>query len=98
MKLKYDPKDLAEICSKYQADYLGVFGSSTRGDDTADSDIDLLVRFSPENKGGLFELSAMRDELVELLDRKVDLLTEGFLSKYFRDEVIAQAKTIYVKT
>ena len=95
MKLIYSKEELKQICSKYQVDYLGVFGSVARGDNKKGSDIDLLVRFSPVNKGGLFELSAMRDDLQKLLHRKVDLLTEGFLSKYFKDEVVSQAKTIY---
>ena len=69
-----------------------------RGDEKADSDLDLLVKFSPSHRGGLFELSAMRDDLEEIFHRKVDLLTEGFLSKYFRDDVLSEAKTIYVKT
>lgn len=98
MNLKYNTKDLGDICSKYQADYLGVFGSTVRGDDKTGSDVDLLVKFAPENKGGLFELSAMRDDLEKLLNRKVDLLTKGFLSRYFRDEVLSQTKTIYAKT
>lgn len=97
MKLIYSKEELKQICSKYQVDYLGVFGSVARGDDKQNSDIDLLVKFSPTNKGGLFELSAMRDDLQKLLHRKVDLLTEGFLSKYFKDEVISEAKSIYVK-
>ncbi len=98
MNLKYNIKELDNICLKYQANYLGVFGSTVRGDARADSDVDLLVKFAPENKGGLFELSAMRDDLEKLLNKKVDLLTEGFLSRYFRDEVLSQAKPIYVKT
>ena len=95
MKLTYSKEELKQICSKYQVDYLGVFCSVARGDNKKGSDIDLLVRFSPANNGGLFELSAMRDDLQKLLHRKVDLLTEGFLSKYFKDEVVSQAKTIY---
>jgi predicted nucleotidyltransferase len=98
MDINYNTKDLEDICSKYQVIYLGVFGSMARGDQNEGSDVDLLVKFSPENRSGLFALSAMRDELQGVLGRKVDLLTEGFLSKYFRDEVLSQTKTLYVKT
>ena len=98
MNLKYNTKDLGNICLKYQADYLGVFGSAVRGDDKTNSDVDLLVKFAPENKGGLFELSAMRDDLEKLLNRKIDLLTEGFLSRYFKDESLSQTKNLYDKT
>ena len=97
MNLTYNEKNLETICTKYNADYLGVFGSVLHGDDTVDSDIDLLVKFSPNSKTGLFELSAMRDDLEQEMSRKVDLLTEGFLSKYFRDAVVSEAKPLYVK-
>jgi uncharacterized protein len=97
MNLTYDPIKLSNICQKYQADYLGLFGSMIRDDAKENSDIDLLVKFSPQNKGGLFELSRMRDDLEQVMGKKVDLLTEGFLSKYFRADVVSQAKTLYVK-
>ena len=77
---------------------MGVFGSVARGEDKPESDVDLLVRFAPDSRGGLFQLVIMESDLELLLGRKVDLLTEGFLSKYFRDEVVAEAKPIYVKT
>jgi predicted nucleotidyltransferase len=98
MNLSYNINELEKICSKYQADYIGVFGSTARGENSSNSDIDILVRFNPQNTGGLFELSAMRDELENVFQKKVDLLTEGFLSKYFRQEVLNELKTIYAKT
>jgi len=97
MQLNLDQHQLAEICQKHQADYLGVFGSFSRGDTVEDSDIDFLVRFSPSSHAGLFELSRMRDDLEKFTGKKVDLLTEGFLSKYFKDEVLSEVKDIYVK-
>jgi predicted nucleotidyltransferase len=39
---------------------------------------------------------ALEQELSELLGQKVDLNTPGFLSKYFRDQVLAEAETLYV--
>ena len=37
----------------------------------------------------------MQEELPQLLSRRVDLNTPGFLSRYFRDRVLAEAETIY---
>jgi uncharacterized protein len=37
----------------------------------------------------------MQDELAGMLGRRVDLNTPGFLSRYFRDEVQAEALTLY---
>lgn len=70
MNLPFDKKQLAKICLTYQAEYLGVFGSFARGEAAASSDIDLLVKFSPESKVGLFELSAMRDDLEKVMKKK----------------------------
>lgn len=98
LSLNIDRESLDKICRDNQVEFLGVFGSVARGEDRPDSDVDLLVRFAPENHGGLFQLVRMESDLERLLGRKVDLLTEGFLSKYFRDEVVAGAEPIYVKT
>jgi len=38
----------------------------------------------------------MQDELSEIIGRRVDLLTKGFLSRYFRDEVVAAAEVEFV--
>jgi uncharacterized protein len=96
--LNINREDLEKICKDNQVEFLGVFGSVARGEDRPESDVDLLVRFAPDSRVGLFGLVRMGSELEQLLGRKVDLLTEGFLSKYFRDEVVAEAKPIYVKT
>jgi predicted nucleotidyltransferase len=66
-----------------------------RDDFTPESDVDVLVEFEPGTRVGL-RFFALERELSELLGRKVDLNTPGFLSKYFRDQVIAEAKTLYV--
>ncbi|OGV96320.1 hypothetical protein A2W24_01260 [Microgenomates group bacterium RBG_16_45_19] len=98
MDLQYDPQRLAKICDENQAEFLGVFGSYARNEADKESDLDLLVRFAPENKGGLFQMAAMRDDLGKVFNKKVDLLTEGFLSRYFRDEVLRETKPLYEKT
>lgn len=95
MNLKVDTQKLAQICQKYGVDYLSVFGSVARGEDQPGSDVDLLVKFGSHGVKGLFGMARMRDELEQLLGRDVDLLTEGFLSKYFRDDVLNEAKPIY---
>lgn len=98
MNLIYDADHLARVCDKYQVDYLGVFGSAARGENQDGSDIDLLAKFNPSHNGGLFEMARMRDELESVFGKKIDLLTEGFLSKYFKDEVMTELKQLYAKT
>ena len=96
MRIKEIGKDrLATICRKYRATRLSLFGSSLRGEDGPDSDVDLLVEFEKDAKGGYFELCGMEIELAELIGRSVDLRTEHDLSRYFRQEVVQNALELY---
>lgn len=86
---------LAEFCRRNQIRRLSLFGSVLREDFGPDSDVDVLVEFEPEARVGFFALVRMEIELSELLGRKVDLNTPGFLSKYFRDQVLEEAEVQY---
>lgn len=90
------PRDrLAEFCRRNQIRRLALFGSVLRDDFGPDSDIDVLVKFEPSARVGLLGLAGMEIELSEVLGRKVDLNTPGFLSKYFRKQVLAEAEVQY---
>ena len=90
------PKErIAEFCRRNHIRRLALFGSVLRDDFTPESDVDVLVEFEPDARVGLLGLAHMEIELSELLGRKVDLNTAGFLSVYFRDEVLAEAETQY---
>lgn len=65
-----------------------------RDDFGPDSDVDVLVQFEPGKAPG-WDFFAMQDELTSILGRRVDLNTPGFLSRYFRDRVVAEAETVY---
>ena len=85
---------ISEFCRANRIRRLALFGSVLRDDFGPDSDVDVLVEFEPEARVGLrfFELE---QELSEILGRKVDLNTPGFLSRHFRDEVLAEAEDQY---
>lgn len=85
---------LAEFCRQNHIRKLALFGSVLRDDFRPDSDVDVLVEFEPEHIPG-FAFFGMQDELADLLGRKVDLNTPGFLSRYFRDEVRNSAEVLY---
>jgi len=74
---------------------LKLFGSALRGDDTPDSDVDLLVEFDGEK--GLLDLVHLGRDLESFLGRDVDVLTAPSISRYFRDEVVATARPVYVR-
>ncbi|MEK7611397.1 MAG: nucleotidyltransferase family protein [Patescibacteria group bacterium] len=72
-----------------------LFGSFKRGTSRQNSDIDLLVEFSPEARIGLFELIRIQNDLEAATNREIDLVTPNQLSPYFRDQVMKEAEIIY---
>lgn len=93
------PKSLIEeFCRKHHIRKLSIFGSYLRKDFGPESDIDFLVEFEEGHTPGYFELADMEQELSEVLGAaKVDIRTPYELSRYFRDEVMAEAEVQYAK-
>jgi len=91
------PQDrVADFCRRHRIRKLALFGSVLREDFSPTSDVDVLVEFESGAKVGLMALARMERELSEIVGRKVDLNTEGFLSRYFRGEVLREAEVTYV--
>jgi len=86
---------VSDFCRRHHIRKLALFGSVLRDDFRPDSDVDVLVEFEPGRTPGL-AFFGMEIELSEILGRRVDLNTAGFLSKYFRDRVLAEAEIQYV--
>ncbi len=96
--LRVDRMRLADVCERYGVERLEVFGSFSRGDAGAGSDIDLLVTFKPDVRIGL-EFVALQQKLEDLLGRSVDLLTrravEESPNKYFRRFALRRTEPLY---
>lgn len=86
--------EIEAFCHKHHIRRLALFGSVLRDNFTDESDVDVLVEFEPEYVPG-WEFFDMERELSEDLGRKVDPNTEGFLSPYFRDDVIRTAAVYF---
>lgn len=69
-----------------------VFGSVLYGDDSDDSDLDILIDPTPETS--LFDLGAMRHELNILLGVPVDVVTPNSLPERSREQVLSEAQAI----
>ena len=76
------------IARRYGAHDVRIFGSVARGDATADSDLDLLVRFEPDRS--LFDHGGLIMDLQDLLGVKVDVISEGGLRDRFRQHVMKE--------
>ena len=87
-------ESISQFCRRHRIRRLSLFGSVLREDFTAQSDVDVLVEFQSGHTPGL-TFFRMQEELSELLGRKVDLNTPGFLSRHFREEVLREAKVLY---
>jgi predicted nucleotidyltransferase len=72
---------------------ISLFGSFLHGDATEASDVDLLI--IQKNSTGFFPLMRLQNTLEDSLGRRVQLLTKGSLSRFFRNDVLAEAERIY---
>lgn len=83
---------IRHVVESHRACNARVFGSVLRGQDTALSDLDILIDPTPETT--LFDIGAIRHELGELLGVQVDVLTPNALPDAFRDKVLAEARLV----
>ena len=91
--VRFDENRLAESCRRHGIVRLRLFGSTVRGEDGPDSDVDLIADFG--TPVGYFELIRAEDELSAFFGRPVDLLTEPAISPYMREAVLASAQVIF---
>jgi predicted nucleotidyltransferase len=96
-QISIDQEKIASFCRKHHIERFALFGSVLRQDFSPGSDVDVLVEFETGQTPGL-SFFAMEKELAEILGREVDLNTSGFISPYFRDEVLAEAEVQYDQT
>lgn len=87
-------EEIKQFCQRHSICKLSLFGSVLRDDFTRESDVDILVEFEPEKTPGL-AIITMEDELSNIINRQIDLRTAADLSRYFREQVLAEAMVIY---
>ena len=93
-RISVSQEKIADFCQRHHIRRLAFFGSVLRDDFGSQSDVDVLVEFDPGHIPGL-SFFTMENELSQILGRKVDLNTPQFLSRYFRDQVLADAEVQY---
>ncbi|MHB0927777.1 MAG: nucleotidyltransferase family protein [Candidatus Nanopelagicales bacterium] len=84
--------EIRRIVLAHRAHNARVFGSVLHGEDTEESDLDILI--DPTAETTLFDIGAIRHELLELLGVPVDVLTPGDLPEKFRAVVLAEARAV----
>jgi hypothetical protein len=79
--LPIDKDELQAILKKYGVVNASLFGSYARGDQTHDSDVDILVTYG--DHVSLFDHLNLRADLEEITGKSVDLVSSRSVSKYF---------------
>ncbi|WP_204140705.1 nucleotidyltransferase family protein [Halomicronema sp. CCY15110] len=82
--------EILAIAARHGAYNIRVFGSVARDEDTATSDIDLLVDYDSTKRSPWFPVGFVQ-ELEALLNHKVDVATPAMLKERIRDRVLQEA-------
>jgi len=85
-------KHKQEISEKYHISEIGIFGSYTRGEQEADSDIDILVSF--DKPIGFIKFMRLESYLSELLGKKVDLVTKDSLKPHIGSVILKETQYV----
>jgi uncharacterized protein len=101
MKIEIPKEKIADFCQKWKIVELSLFGSVLRDDFRPNSDVDLLVTFSPDAEWSLLDHMAMEEELSVIFGRKVDLVSRRAIERsqnYIRRKVILETAQPYYVT
>lgn len=99
-KFRLPEHEIEKFCRRWQIEELALFGSVLRNDFRPDSDLDILVTFTPEADWSLLDQIQMEQELADLLGRDIDLFSKRAVEQNHnwirRQEILSTAQTIYV--
>jgi predicted nucleotidyltransferase len=95
IRIPVPQRELIEFCQRNYVQRLALFGSVLRKDFHPESDVDILVQFSPDAHVGLITLARMRRDLTRLFNRRVDLVPMDGLKPVIREYVLGDIEEIY---
>jgi predicted nucleotidyltransferase len=73
--------------------HAALFGSSARGDQRPDSDVDIMIEIDPAARIGIYEYVAIKDYIAGLFDTRVDVVRRDRLKPHVRP--VAAREAIY---
>lgn len=88
-RLRQRKADIERLAHLHGANCVRIFGSVARGEDTDESDIDVLVEMNEESS--LLDLVRLQQALEVMLNRRADVLTVGGLNPHLKDRILAEA-------
>lgn len=95
-QVQLDRVALAAFCRKWRIRELSIFGSALREDFGPESDLDFLVSFEPDAGWDLWDLATMREDLIAIARRDVDMVVkEALRNPYRRRAILANREVIH---
>ncbi|MDJ0730574.1 MAG: nucleotidyltransferase family protein [Crocosphaera sp.] len=91
--LEEKKEEILNLAAKHGAFNVRVFGSVVRGEETENSDIDFLIDYDLSKISPWFPVGLVED-LEQLLNRKVDIVTTKSLHYFIRDKIIKEAVSL----
>ena len=86
---------MAKVEEKQPVVKAWLFGSYSRGEETPDSDVDILVEYDPNSKISLMTISRITVALSAAIGKNVDLVEEGRLLPFAQESVEKDKILIY---
>jgi predicted nucleotidyltransferase len=98
-RIAIDHGKINTFCRKWRVAELALFGSVLRDDFGPESDVDVLVTFSPDARRTLFDLVDMKDELSAIFQREVDVVSKRAIqaspNPYRKEVILSQYEVLY---
>ena len=99
-KIELPEDSLKELCKKWKIAELSFFGSVVRDDFTANSDVDILIKYLPGIRRTLLDHIRLQNELSEMLGHQVDLVNKKAIEKSpdekRRIAILSEAQVFYL--
>jgi uncharacterized protein len=90
--LKSRREEILALAAKHGVTDVRVFGSVARGEDTPNSDIDLLIDM--EKNRSLLDMAIFQTDLEELLNKHIDVVSRQGIYHLLREEILGSAKEL----
>lgn len=88
---------IIEIMKPYNPKKIGIFGSFARGENSDNSDIDILYDFDFDDAVTLFTLAGIQEKLEKKLQKEVDLVPEKYIYPIIKESIMNDLRIIYEK-
>jgi uncharacterized protein len=84
---------IIEVMKPYKPKKIGIFGSFARGENTKNSDLDILYQF--EEPISFFQKFKIQEKLEDKLKFNIDFVSENYLHPFLRESILKDLKIIY---